>query len=151
MNWLNIFGLLIVAFLLIPDLAYAVKIKKWKYKCTNKVMNFMEETGRFGCMVLMIYNIGIKELGFASTELFLIYLIGNTALLVSYWIIWLFYYKKTAYWKKEALVVIQSCLFLLNGITMRYHLLIICAVIYGTGSIYVMSKARFSTGSMSPD
>lgn len=141
-NWLNTFGFVLVVLLLIPNIIYAIKVKDQQNKCTNKLMNIIEQIGRYGCMFLMVFNIGIAELGFHSVEAFIIYLLGNVLLMLSYWIIWMLYFFKQSYWKQIALAVIPTGLFLLNGITMRHYLLVVFGVIFGIGHIYVTSKNR---------
>ena len=89
MDWLNVFGLIFVILLLIPNIVYAIKFKGKKNLCTNKFMNILEQIGRYACMFLMVFNIGIAEFGFGSVDAFLIYSIGNVLLILSYWIIWI--------------------------------------------------------------
>ena len=141
-SWLNIFGLILVALLLLPTIIYAVKIKNQQNQCTNKVMNILEQVGRFGCMFFMVFNIGIAEMGFSSVEVFLIYAFGNVVLIIAYWTIWMLYFNKQSYWKQIALAVLPTCLFLLNGITMQHYLLILFGFVFGIGHIYVTSKNR---------
>ena len=142
MEWLNIFGLILVLLILVPNIIYAFKFRDQQNKCTNKIMNIIEQIGRYGCMFLMIFNIGIAEFGFASKAMFLVYLIGNAVLLLSYLIIWILYFKKQTYWKQLALAIIPTCLFLLSGITMQHYLLVIWSVIFGIGHIFVTNKNR---------
>ena len=78
MGWINVFGLIFVVILLIPNIIYAIKVKDQKNRCTNKIMNIVEQIGRYGSMFLMVFNIGLTEFGFASVFEFLIYLFGNT-------------------------------------------------------------------------
>ena len=122
MNWLSTFGLVLVILLLIP--------------------NILEQIGRYGCMFLMIFNIGIVESGFPSINAFIIYLVGNTVLMLSYWIIWMLYFNKQTYREQMALAVIPTGIFLLSGITMLHYFLIIFAVIFGIGHIYVTSRNK---------
>ena len=70
MNWLNISGLIFVVLLLIPNIIHAIKVKNQKNKCSNKFLNVMEQIGRYGCMFLMVFNIGIAEFGFRSVGIF---------------------------------------------------------------------------------
>ena len=142
MEWLNIFGLILVLLILVPNIIYAFKFRDQQNKCTKKIMNIIEQVGRYGCMFLMIFNIGIAEFGFASKAMFLVYLIGNAALLISYWIIWILYFKKQTYWEQLALAIIPTCLFLLSGITIQHYLLVIWSVIFGIGHIFVTNKNR---------
>ncbi len=141
-SWLNVFGLIIVILILIPNIIYAFKVKGQQNRCQNKLMNLLEQVGRYGCMFLMIFNIGIAEFGFRSIGMFLLYLLGNPVLIVSYWIIWALYFKKAVYWKQIALAVIPTMIFLLNGVTMMHFLLIIFGIIFGVGHIYVTHENR---------
>ncbi len=141
-GWLNLFGLILVVLLLIPNIIYAIKAKDEQNKSTNRFMNVLEQIGRYACMFLMIFNIGIAEFGFGSVEAFLIYLFGNVILMLSYWIIWFLYFRKKTCPKQMALAVIPTILFLLSGLTMRHWLLVVFAVVFGVGHIYVTYRNR---------
>lgn len=143
-GWLNGFGLILVVLLLIPNIVYAIKTPRRENRCTNQIMNLLEQIGRYGCMFLMVFNIGIAELGFSSVGAFLLYLVGNACLMIAYWVVWILYFYKETYWKQIALAVIPTCLFLLSGITMGHILLIVSAAFFGIGHIYVTSKNAFS-------
>ena len=142
LDWLNVFGLILVILLLIPNIVYAVKVKDQKNLCTNKFMNILEQIGRYACMFLMVFNIGIDEFGFGSVGAFLIYFIGNVLLMLSYWIIWILYFYKQSFGRQITLAILPTCLFLLSGITMRHYLLILFGVVFGVGHVYVTSKNR---------
>lgn len=83
-NWINIFGLSIIALLLIPNIIYAIKHKGGKNLCENRWMNVLEQIGRYGSMLFMVV-----------------------------------------------------CLFLLSGITLGYVPLIVSAILFAIGHIYV--------------
>ncbi len=136
-SWLNIFGLVIVILMLLPNIIYAVKIHGIENKCKNKVMNIIEQIGRFSSMFLIIFNIGLAESGFSSVEAFVIYFVGNTIFLIIYWIIWILYFKKMILWKSMTLAIIPTAIFLLSGITLRHYLLVISAIVFGIGHVYV--------------
>ena len=91
-------------------------------------------------MFLMIFNIGIGSLGFASIRGFLIYQVGNSILMLAYWITWLLFFIKRSYGKTMALAIIPTAIFLLSGILLRYIPLSIAAVIFGIGHIYVTNE-----------
>lgn len=141
-SWLNIWGLIIIVLLLVPNIIYAVKEKNQENKCSNKYMNILEQIGRYGSMFLMVFNIGLAEFGFSSVGAFIVYMFGNILLMISYWFIWVLYFKKKTYWKQIALALIPTGIFLLSGITMLHFLLIIFAVIFGIGHLYVTNKNR---------
>ena len=139
-NWLNVFGLILVILILIPNIIYAIKFKDVKNECTNKFMNILEQIGRYACMIFMIFNVGLAKFGFASVGEFLIYFFGNTILLVAYWIVWILFFIKQRSWKSMALAIIPVCIFLICGVTLRHVLLIISAVVFAVGHIYVTRK-----------
>ena len=79
---------------------------------------------------------------YAREGVIIIYLVGNTVLMLSYWIIWMLYFNKQTYREQMALAVIPTGIFLLSGITMLHYFLIIFAVIFGIGHIYVTSRNK---------
>jgi hypothetical protein len=136
-NWINIFGLIIVILMLLPNIIYVAKFRGVENKCKSKVMNIIEQMGKYSSIFLVIFNIGLGEFGFSSAEAFVIYFIGNTILLFVYWMIWILYFKKMVLWKSMALAIIPALIFLLSGITLRHYLLVISAIAFGIGHIYV--------------
>lgn len=136
-SWINIFGLVIMILMLIPNIIYAMKFQGLENKCKNKPMNILEQIGRYLSMLLITFNIGLAEFGFSSVEAFIIYFIGNTILMIIYWIIWSLYFKKMNLWKSIVLAIIPTAIFLLSGITLRHYLLVLSAIIFGIGHIYV--------------
>lgn len=141
-QWFNAFGIIIVILLLIPNCIYAVKNKNQKNQCSNKLINIIEQIGRYGCMILMTFSIGIKEFGFSSVEAFLIYLFGNAILLIAYWIVLGLYFYKKCFWKEMLLAIIPICIFLLSGFTLEHYLLVLFAVIFACGHLYVTVKNK---------
>ena len=136
-SWINIFGLVIVILLLLPNIIYEMKFHEIGNKCKNKTMNIIEQIGRYSSMFLMIFNIGVAEFGFSLAEVFIIYFVGNTFLMIAYWIIWGLYFKKRVLWRSMVLAIIPTVIFLLSGITLRHYLLVISAIVFGIGHIYV--------------
>lgn len=136
-SWINLFGLVIVILMLLPNIIYAVKFHGLENKCKNKIMNIIEQIGRYSSMFLIVFNIGIAEFGFSSVEAFIICFVGNILLIIAYWIIWMLYYKKMILWKSMALAIIPTVIFLLSGITLRHYFLVVSAIVFGIGHIYV--------------
>lgn len=136
-SWLNLFGTVIVILMLVPNIIYAIKHREMKNLCEKKVMNILEQIGRFASIFLMMFHIGVAELGFGSVEAFLVYFFGNIVLLLAYFVIWILFFKKNTLGKGMALAIIPTFLFLLSGLTMRYWLLVCSAIIFGIGHIYV--------------
>lgn len=136
-SWLSWFGLIIVALLMAPNIIWAMKNRGAENKCKNRLMNILEQIGRYGCMFLMVFNIGIAELGFASAESFIVYLAGNAALLIAYWVFWGVHMKRPSLFSAAALAALPTLIFLLCGATMRHWLLLGFAALFGVAHMYV--------------
>lgn len=136
-GWINVFGAIIVIIILIPNIIYGLKNRGIRNLCTNKVMNILERIGRYGCMLLMIFNVGLSEFAYPGVAAFLAYFLGNALLLVLYIVFWVLYAKKKTMFRAIALSAIPTAIFLLSGISLLYILLIVFAVIFGAAHNYV--------------
>ncbi|MBO5175884.1 MAG: hypothetical protein J6C07_00385 [Lachnospiraceae bacterium] len=141
MDWLNIFGLIFIIIIMIPNIIYAIKCKggfinKW----SNKTIEHLEQIGRFGCFGFMIINIPGTWFGWWSDEAFAVYLLTNVALILAYCIIWIICFKKNTVFRALALSILPSVIFLFSGIMCRSVLLIISAVIFAPCHILISYK-----------
>ena len=140
-NWINLFGLITIVLILVPNIIYAVKFRGKEMKCNCcHSMYILEQIGRYGSMFLMAFNIGIAEFGFASPQHFVAYLIANTTLLLAYFVVYALYFKQQTNWKSIALAIIPSCLFLIDGILLRHYLLVSFAIIFALAHICITRK-----------
>ena len=141
LNWINFFGLVIVVLMLIPNILYAIKFKGQEIKCKCcRSMYILEQVGRYGSMFLMAFNIGIAEFGFASYTHFSIYAIANIILLVAYWFVYALYFYRQGNWKRIALAIIPSCIFLIDGLLLRHYLLVCFAIIFALSHLCITLK-----------
>lgn len=141
MEWINIFGLIFIVVIMIPNIIFAMKCKdgfanKWK----NKFVEMIEQIGRFGCFGFMIINIPGTWFGWWSDEVFAVYLIVNVILVILYCVIWIICFKKNSIFRALALSIIPSILFLFSGIMSRSVLLIIAATIFAPSHITISYK-----------
>ena len=57
MQWFNVWGLVFVAVIMIPNIIFAAKCKDgFESKWHNKTVEVFEQIGRFGCFGFMIIN-----------------------------------------------------------------------------------------------
>ena len=141
MEWINIFGLIFIVVIMIPNIIFSIKCKdgfanKWK----NKFVEMIEQIGRFGCFGFMIINIPGTWFGWWSDEVFAVYLIVNVILVILYCVIWIICFKKNSIFRALALSIIPSILFLFSGIMSRSVLLIIAATIFAPSHITISYK-----------
>lgn len=138
MEWLNVFGLVMVAVIMIPNVLFAMKCKDgFVNKWNNKSVETVEQIGRFGCFGFMIINIPGTWFGWWSDEAFAVYLVVDAVLVTLYCVIWAVCFRKSSVFRALALSIIPSVLFLFSGITSRSILLTIAAVLFAPSHILI--------------
>ena len=138
MEWLNVFGLIMIAVIMIPNLIFAIRCKEGlKNKWKNKFVEVAEQMGRFGCFIFMIVNIPGTWFGWWSDEAFAIYLIVDTTLVIAYCVIWIICFKNSSMFRALALSVIPSVLFLFSGIMSRSILLLVASILFAPSHILI--------------
>lgn len=147
MEWINIFGLIFVAIIMIPNIIFAMKYKDgFKNLWINKKIELLEHIGRFGCFGFMVVNVPNTWFGFWSDEAFAIYFMVDLVLVALYCLIWAVCFKKNSIFRALALSIIPSVLFLFSGVMSRSILLLICAVIFAPSHILISYKnAKLAT------
>ena len=136
MEWLNVFGLIMVAVIMIPNILFAMKCKDgFVNKWNNKFVETVEQIGRFGCFGFMIINIPGTWSGWWSDEAFAVYLVVDALLVTIYCVIWAICFRKSSVFKALALSIIPSVLFLFSGIMSRSILLTIAALLFAPSHI----------------
>lgn len=141
MDWFNIFGLIFIVFIMIPNIIYAIKCKDgFANKWQNRTVELLEQIGRFGCLGFMIISIPGTCFGWWSDEAFAVYLVANTTMVLMYCIIWIICFKKNTVFRALALSVLPSLIFLFSGIMSRSVLLIVSAVIFAPCHILISYK-----------
>lgn len=141
MGQINIFGLVFMVIIMIPNVIFALKCKdgfenRWK----NKAVEVLEQIGRYGCFAFMVINIPKTWFGWASDEAFALYLIVDAVLVTAYCVIWAVCFKKNSVFRALSLSIIPSVIFLFSGIMSRSVLLMISAVVFAPCHILISYK-----------
>lgn len=138
MEWLNVFGLVMAAVIMIPNILFAMKCKDgFVNKWNNKSVETVGQIGRFGCFGFMIINIPGTWFGWWSDEAFAVYLVVDAVLVTLYCVIWAVCFRKSSVFRALALSIIPSVLFLFSGIMSRSILLTIAAVLFAPSHILI--------------
>ena len=131
-GWINLFGAGIVVLIMIPNIIYAAGQKQDETQIeVPRGLSACEQVGRYGCIILMWLPLLVWKFGFGSVEEFLIYLIGNGALLLCYYLSWMLYSRKKTLSVAMALAIIPTAIFLLSGILLQHWLLVAFAILFG--------------------
>ena len=141
MEWLNVFGLVMVTVIMIPNILFAMKRKDgFVNKWNNRSVETVEQIGRFGCFGFMIINIPGTWFGWWSDEAFALYLTVDIVLAAFYCLIWMVWFKKKSVFKALALSILPSALFLFSGVMSRSVLLTLFAIVFAPSHIAVSYK-----------
>lgn len=142
MDWFNYMGLIIICFLMIPNVVYAVVNKnKQKTVYKNKAIEAFEQMGRYGSMTFMIFNIPYTYCGFFFEQGKRLYIIVNAILLLAYVILFFALLNKNSLNKNIILSVLPSIIFLFSGIMIVSVPLIIFSLIFSIFHIYISVKS----------
>ena len=141
MGWINIFGLVFMVIIMIPNVIFALKCRDgFENRQKNKLIEALEQIGRYGCFAFMVINIPKTWFGWASDEAFALYLIVDAVLIIAYCVIWAVCFKKNSVFRALSLSMIPSAIFLFSGIMSRSVLLMISALIFAPCHILISYK-----------
>ena len=141
MEWFNVFGLVFITVIMIPNIIFAVNHKDaFENRNQNKAIEIIEQIGRFGCFGFMIFNIPSTWFGWWSDEAFAIYLLVDALLIVLYLTLWIVCWRKNNVFRALALSIIPSVIFLFSGIMCRSLLLIISSLLFAPTHIFISYK-----------
>lgn len=141
MGQINIFGLVFMVIIMIPNVIFALKCKDgFENRWENKFVEVLEQIGRYGCFAFMVINIPKTWFGWASDEAFALYLIVDAVLVTAYCVIWVVCFKKNSVFRALSLSIIPSVIFLFSGIMSRSVLLMISALIFAPCHILISYK-----------
>ncbi len=139
MDLFNIYGLIIMAVIMIPNIVYAVKCKdSFQNKFENKTLELFEQIGRIGSFGFMVINVLYFGLWFNNA--LSVYLTVNGFLVTLYCIICCVCGKSESLFKALALSVIPSAIFIFSGIMLLHIPLIIFSILFAVCHITISCK-----------
>lgn len=143
MRFFNLYGFLIFVFMMILNLIYfksASGNNDFSFK--NKKLETMENIGRYGSFLTLIFNIPYTWFGFFVSNGVTIYYVVNGILLFIYLITWVIMWKSDNLARALILSIVPSLIFLFSGVMIRSVLLMIFSLIFSIFHIRI-SVDRF--------
>ena len=141
MNWFNYIGLAIIAIIMVPNIIFAIKCNdKFKNLYTNKIVEVLEQIGRFGCLAFMIFNIPYTYFNFWFKHALWVYIGVNGGLCLVYIISWIAFKDLDSISRALSLSITPSLIFLFSGIMLANIPLIVFAVIFSINHILLSYK-----------
>lgn len=130
-----------MAIIMAPNIVYAVKHKGDRAgNYTNKAVVIAEQIGRYGCFVLMIFNIPYTYFNFWFDNALVVYLSVNGALCLAYLFFWVICWNKNGKLKALSLSILPSVIFIFSGVILANIPLIVFAVIFAVNHILISYK-----------
>lgn len=141
MEWLNVYGLGIIVFIMIPNVLFAIRCKEGFYNAWhNKGVEILEQIGRYGCIAFMIVNIPYTYLGFWLQNGRLLYEVINGSFVFIYCMIWILCYRDASVFRALALSILPSAIFLFSGLMLQSIPLLIAASLFAPCHILLSYK-----------
>ncbi len=141
MSWFNYYGLAIMAIIMIPNIIYAIKHRNDVAPTyANKKIVIAEQIGRYGCFILMIFNIPYTYFNFWFDSALIVYLSVNGSLCLAYLIFWIICQRQNGKLKALSLSIIPSCIFLFSAIVLAYVPLIAFSILFASSHIFISYK-----------
>ncbi|MCH5250519.1 MAG: hypothetical protein J1E98_11320 [Lachnospiraceae bacterium] len=140
-GWINWINLVAIVCLILINIIVARKELADRFDSKYLTINILEQIGRYACMALMILPIFTKEwkFGFNSVTEMLIWICLTILLLLIYSLLWI---KKAngGIGILYGLAIVPVVLFLLNGILLRHHALVIAALVFGISHFIIVKE-----------
>ena len=141
MEYINLFGLVFMIVIMVPNIIFAIRNKEgFINRYQNKALEAVEEIGRYGCFVFMIFRIPSLTFGWWSDEAFALYLVVDAILILLYCLIWALCFRKESLFRSLSLSIIPSIVFLFSGIMMRSIPLILFSLLFAPSHITISVK-----------
>lgn len=139
-GWISAVNAFAVVFLIVINLIAARRRIAGDYKSRRKVVNVLEQIGRYGCMALMILPLTAGwEFGFSAEWRMIVWLLLTVILLAVYAVLWTFK-RRGARAVLYGLAIVPACLFLSNGILLAHPLLTVFAVLFGASHFCIVHE-----------
>lgn len=140
-NWINLGNMAVVVCLIGINMIAIRKGVSESFCSKYPVINILEQIGRYGSMVLMIFPVFTRgwEFGFRSVMEMLIWACATILLLAVYGLLWM---KKSAgsVGILYGLAIVPVILFLLNGIILRHFTLVVASLIFGASHLAIVKE-----------
>ena len=129
-KYFNIYGLIFVIIILFPNIIFAYFCKDgFENHYENKLVEIMEQIGRFGCFISMFLVIPFLNKGFWFKSGKIIYVAWGSVLVTLYCIGWIIFWKEDSIKKSLYLSIVPSLLFIESGIISGNFQLLVFAII----------------------
>lgn len=137
-KYFNLYGLIFVIVILIPNIVFSMTCKDgFENHYQNRIVEILEQIGRFGCFISMFLMIPFLNKGFWFENGKNIYIIFGIVLVVLYCVGWIIFWKEDSVRKSLYLSIVPSLLFVESAVVCGNLQLLIFAVIFAPCHILI--------------
>ncbi len=141
MTWFNPYGIAILLLLLIPNALYARRHPEgFANHGVSRALELLEQIGRFGCFILMVFNIPGTYRGFWFDGAQTVYIAVSAALCAAYCAVWAFGFSGSDMGRALALSILPCCIFLFSGVLIVSVPLLVAAQLFAPCHIIISCK-----------
>lgn len=136
---INLYGLVLLVVLMIPNIVYLQKNKTPNIKIKEKpTAEIIEQMSRYGCIIFTLINTGLYEYGFVSQTSIIIWIIVSAVLATAYYVLWFLFFKfGEKLYTAVPMAVIPGFMFVFSGIMMRRWVMVFFSAVFWAAHTYV--------------
>ena len=140
-GWINLVNAAFVIVLITMSVLGQKKSGLSPMQSRRKLLNILEQIGRYACMALMMFPLlpGF-EFGFSSSDVMVCWLVGSLVLLLAYTVLWTQAKRGDAV--LYGLALVPALLFLCFGVLLRHWALVVVAVLFGVSHTLIVQEYR---------
>ena len=141
MEWINFYGIIFIAVIMIPNIIYAIKCKEgFVNRWNNKVVEIIEQIGRFGCIGFMIIKVPGVCFGWLFDGALIVYFAINIVLSIIYCVIWIICFRKDSVFRALSLSIIPSLIFISSAVLSGSIVLLVTSALFSPAHILISYK-----------
>ena len=141
MEWINFYGIIFIAVIMIPNIIYAIKCREgFVNRWNNKVVEIIEQIGRFGCIGFMIIKVPGVCFGWLFDGALIVYFAINIVLSIIYCVIWIICFRKDSVFRALSLSIIPSLIFISSAVLSGSIVLLVTSALFSPAHILISYK-----------
>lgn len=144
MQFFNLYGVPVIAVLFIVWLIFRKTDKKYqpKKEDINRGLKAFEQIGGFAVIFLMVCGFGIQGNGFLSETMRNFWIVSMVFLLLLHILSFIMFYHSRNHTLHMLTAIFPSVIFILTGLLEQDPPLLLFAIIFAIGKIYVTANAE---------
>ena len=141
MEWINFYGIIFIAVIMIPNIIYAIKCREgFVNRWNNKVVEIIEQIGRFGCIGFMIIKVPGVCFGWLFDGALIVYFAINIVLSIIYCVIWIICFRKDSVFRALSRSIIPSLIFISSAVLSGSIVLLVTSALFSPAHILISYK-----------